>query len=51
MQNSTIIARFNKRGELVSLLHKPTNRESIDPNGKGNKFVLFEDVPLYWDAW
>ena len=26
-------------------------RESIHPNHVGNQFVLFDDIPLYWDAW
>ena len=27
-------------------------REVIsDGNGMGNQFVLFDDVPLFWDAW
>ena len=26
-------------------------RESIYPGHIGNQFVLFDDVPLYWDAW
>lgn len=26
-------------------------RESISEGCFGNQFVLFEDIPLYWDAW
>ncbi|KAK7890984.1 hypothetical protein WMY93_022947 [Mugilogobius chulae] len=27
------------------------SRESLLDGCKGNQFVLFDDVPLYWDAW
>ena len=26
-------------------------REVIEPGKFGNQFVLFDDVPLFWDAW
>jgi len=26
-------------------------RETISEGGFGNQFSLFDDVPLYWDAW
>lgn len=26
-------------------------REAISPGYSGNQFVLFDDVPLFWDAW
>lgn len=26
-------------------------RNGIAPNNLGNQFVIFDDVPLYWDAW
>ena len=34
-------------------MHFPqTSREAIDgETGLGNQFVLFDDVPLFWDAW
>lgn len=38
-------------GELTSLVHKDTGREVIAPGAAGNRFVLFEDAPNYWDAW
>ena len=25
--------------------------EAIYPGRAGNEFVLFDDIPLYWDAW
>ena len=26
-------------------------REAISPGYSGNQFILFDDVPLFWDAW
>lgn len=26
-------------------------REAISEGCLGNQFVLFDDIPLYWDAW
>ena len=51
LESSNICARIDKYGRIVSLLHKPTGRESIVPGQVGNQFVLFEDVPFFWDAW
>ena len=25
--------------------------EAIGPGSVGNQFVMFDDVPLFWDAW
>ncbi|CAI8034231.1 Alpha-mannosidase 2C1 [Geodia barretti] len=42
-----------KTGVLTSLVlkHSGTERESIAPKSSGSKFVMFDDVPLFWDAW
>ena len=26
-------------------------RDAMSPGGMGNLFVLYDDVPLFWDAW
>ena len=26
-------------------------RDAIEPGMCGNQFVLYDDIPLYWDAW
>ncbi|KAJ1554061.1 Alpha-mannosidase 2C1, partial [Nowakowskiella sp. JEL0078] len=45
-------ASFDWHGRLVSLIDVLSdNREIIPNNEKGNVFKMFEDVPLYWDAW
>ena len=27
------------------------HREAIEPGKFGNQFVMFDDIPLFWDAW
>lgn len=48
-------AVFNRTGQMVSLRVKPDDKsdysEFVPNNQRGNKLVLFDDVPLYWDAW
>ena len=52
LENRHIRATLSmESGELISLVHKDTKREAIAPGASGNKFVLFEDSPNYWDAW
>lgn len=36
---------------MVSLVHLELEREAIEEGKKGNNFVLFEDIPFFWDAW
>ena len=31
--------------------HTYTYRETIAQGRVGNQFVLFDDIPLFWDAW
>ncbi|KAJ3065887.1 Alpha-mannosidase 2C1, partial [Rhizoclosmatium hyalinum] len=51
VENNFIIAKFDKHGRLVSLLEKSTKHETIAPDHLGNVFKLFEDIPIYFDAW
>jgi alpha-mannosidase len=54
LENSELRAQFKVDGTLVSLVHKATGRESIElsqSNHGANHFVLFEDMPFFWDAW
>jgi len=51
LENAQLKAVFNKRGGLTSLLHKATQRESIERGQVGNRFVLYEDLPNKWEAW
>ena len=49
LENETLRAEFNPRGELVSLLDKETGRELMA--APGNSLKLYKDVPTMWDAW
>eukprot|EP00731_Ephydatia_muelleri_P024288 Em0016g559a len=51
LDNNIIRCFFTKDGSLKSVLHKQSNRDAIEPGRCGNQFVLYDDIPLYWDAW
>uniref|UniRef100_A0AAX7T0W3 Alpha-mannosidase 2C1 n=1 Tax=Astatotilapia calliptera TaxID=8154 RepID=A0AAX7T0W3_ASTCA len=48
---SNLINCVKLEGTLASLCLISANRESISDGCLGNQFVMFDDVPLYWDAW
>uniref|UniRef100_A0A8C3VD33 alpha-mannosidase n=1 Tax=Catharus ustulatus TaxID=91951 RepID=A0A8C3VD33_CATUS len=50
MENGVISVCMDTMGHLISLRLMDFERESI-ANGCANQFALFDDVPLYWDAW
>lgn len=31
--------------------HTHMHREAVAPGKLGNQFVMFDDIPLFWDAW
>uniref|UniRef100_A0A665W9M1 Alpha-mannosidase 2C1 n=1 Tax=Echeneis naucrates TaxID=173247 RepID=A0A665W9M1_ECHNA len=51
MGNGILQTVINKDGTLASLYLITSNREAISDSCHGNQFVMFTDVPLYWDAW
>ena len=40
-----------KDGVITSLFDVEAQRQVIAKGGKGNQFVVFDDKPLYWQAW
>ena len=38
-------------GQILSLLDVELNRELIPEGEKANRLILYDDQPLYWDAW
>lgn len=40
-----------EKGVITSLYDRVNDREVIEKGGEGNKFVIFDDIPLYWQAW
>ncbi|SMQ62990.1 alpha-mannosidase [Devosia lucknowensis] len=51
LENATLRATFNTRGQLTSLFDKLRNREAIQPGKLGNAFVAHRDIPIDFDAW
>ncbi|KAI7899040.1 glycosyl hydrolases family 38 N-terminal domain-containing protein [Cokeromyces recurvatus] len=51
MENALIRATFDQSGHLIHLYDKQLERELIKAGERGNVFRLYEDVPLFWDAW
>ncbi|KTG45452.1 hypothetical protein cypCar_00008256 [Cyprinus carpio] len=51
MENGLLKATIDQTGRLMSLLLLQADRETISEGYLGNQFALFDDVPLYWDAW
>ncbi|KZV87865.1 glycoside hydrolase family 38 protein [Exidia glandulosa HHB12029] len=49
LQNSSVKMTISK-GRIVSLVDVALDRELI-PAGESGGLVIFEDRPLYWDAW
>lgn len=46
--------RFKLRvqdGVITGMYDKKARREVIAKGGKANQFVIFDDKPLYWQAW
>ncbi|KIW07803.1 uncharacterized protein PV09_01725 [Verruconis gallopava] len=47
-------SRFNvevSNGVITSLYDKSAEREVLAKGGKGGQLVIFDDKPLYWQAW
>ncbi|KAM4826308.1 alpha-mannosidase 2C1 [Thomomys bottae] len=51
LDNGILRVKLDPFGRVSSLVLVPSGREAIAHGALGNEFVLFDDVPLYWDAW
>ncbi|XP_077973179.1 alpha-mannosidase 2C1-like [Styela clava] len=53
LRNSKLRCTFDNGGRLVSLQlnNAEGSKELIKSSHFGNQLVLFDDVPLFWDAW
>ncbi len=49
LENECLLASFNERGELISLVDKDSGIELMA--GVGNRFCLYKDIPSRFDAW
>lgn len=50
LENSELIVKV-EGGVITSLFDKKAKRETIPKGEKANQLVLFDDKPLYWQAW
>jgi alpha-mannosidase len=51
LENKYVNCCFDHKGRLVSFYDKVEQRECLEAGHLGNQFLLFEDVPIFWDAW
>ena len=50
LENSQLKVQV-KAGCVISLYDKSAEREVIPKGQKANQYVIFDDKPLYWQAW
>lgn len=48
LENEFLKVKICKKTGKFSVFDKEEKRVAID---NGNEFLIFEDIPLYWDAW
>lgn len=51
ISNKFFTVEFDLYGRLVSLVHHSSGNQVIPANLRGNQLVIFDDIPLFWDAW
>ncbi|KAJ2017689.1 Glycoside hydrolase, 38 vacuolar alpha mannosidase [Coemansia sp. S680] len=51
LQNAFVAARISADGRLTSLLDLQQQRELVPSGASGNMLELYDDLPLFWDAW
>uniref|UniRef100_A0A670JV73 Mannosidase alpha class 2C member 1 n=1 Tax=Podarcis muralis TaxID=64176 RepID=A0A670JV73_PODMU len=51
MKNGLVRVCLDTLGRVTSLCLMQPERESVPEGCCANQFVIFDDVPLYWDAW
>ncbi|KAB5563455.1 glycosyl hydrolase family 38 domain-containing protein [Coniochaeta sp. 2T2.1] len=50
LENSQLAVKV-ENGAVTSLYDKVASREVIPKGQKANQYVIFDDKPLYWQAW
>lgn len=51
LSNRFLRAAFDCSGRMLALYDRTWLRELVPPEGLGNRFRMFEDIPTFWDAW
>ncbi|KAJ2828124.1 Glycoside hydrolase, 38 vacuolar alpha mannosidase [Coemansia erecta] len=51
LENRYVRVLFNGSGHITSFYDKSERRELVPRGSVANVFELYDDVPLFWDAW
>ncbi|KAG0742732.1 hypothetical protein G6F57_010501 [Rhizopus arrhizus] len=51
IENGFIQVTFDQSGHIVQLFDKQIERNLVRPGECGNEFKIYDDIPLFWDAW
>ena len=51
LSNRFLRVAFDCSGRMLALYDRVWLRELVPPEGLGNRFRMFEDIPTFWDAW
>lgn len=51
IENGFIQVTFDQSGHIVQLFDKQIERNLVRPGECGNEFKVYDDIPLFWDAW
>ena len=51
LMNDNYKIQVEQGGSISSLVDLATNREVVAKGGKANQLVIYDDKPLYWQAW
>ncbi|MCC6444983.1 MAG: alpha-mannosidase [Armatimonadetes bacterium] len=51
LDSGTLRVEFDENGLIERIYDHVAGREVMNPGEKGNQLQLFEDKPLFWDAW
>eukprot|EP00117_Sycon_ciliatum_P016137 scpid24513/ scgid1061/ Alpha-mannosidase 2C1; Alpha mannosidase 6A8B; Alpha-D-mannoside mannohydrolase; Mannosidase alpha class 2C member 1 len=51
LSNKHLHVTIDRHGQLTSLIVNKTGREALPEGQTGNRLVMFDDIPLFWDAW
>ena len=51
LSNRFLRVAFDCSGRMLALYDRVWMRELVPPEGLGNRFRMFEDIPTFWDAW
>ncbi|ORX61679.1 hypothetical protein DM01DRAFT_1316510 [Hesseltinella vesiculosa] len=51
VENKYLQMTMDRFGHMIGLYDKQCERELIKAGERGNVFKMYEDIPLFWDAW